>query len=88
MSRRTGGSVVIGIGNDRRRDDGIGPAVAAALAARQRPGLRVVACGEKPTEILEAWTGAELAVLVDAANGDNPEGSAGARSKTSPIPSR
>ncbi len=72
MSRRTGGSVVIGIGNDRRRDDGIGPAVAAALAARPRPGLRVVACSGEPTEILEAWTGADLAVLVDGANGDTP----------------
>ena len=72
MNRRTGGSVVIGIGNDHRRDDGIGPAVAAVLAARARPGLRVVACGGEPAEILDAWTGADLAVLVDAADGGIP----------------
>jgi hydrogenase maturation protease len=65
------GTVVIGIGNPLRRDDGIGPAVAAEVA-RRRPGLRVVGCPAEPTALLEAWQGAGRAVLVDAAVGAEP----------------
>ena len=61
--------VVIGIGNEFRRDDGIGPAVAAQLADR---GMPAVSCAAEPAAILDAWTGAELAVLVDAADGAVP----------------
>lgn len=66
------GAVVIGIGNEFRRDDGIGPAVAAELTARNLPGVRVVACAAEPAALLEAWAGAGRAVLVDAAVGDQP----------------
>ena len=54
------GIVVIGIGNDHRRDDGIGPAVAAAVAARGLPGVRVHRCAAEPTAILDAWDGSRL----------------------------
>jgi len=64
-------SVVIGIGNDHRRDDGVGPAVAAAVAAQRFRGLRVITCAAEPTAILDAWEGAALAVIVDAAAGDD-----------------
>ncbi|MGI9126012.1 MAG: hydrogenase maturation protease [Mycobacterium sp.] len=67
MSRQ---AVVIGIGNEFRRDDGIGPAVAAQLSGL--PGVRVLACAAEPAAILDAWTGAALAVLVDAAAGGVP----------------
>jgi hydrogenase maturation protease len=63
-------AVVIGIGNDHRRDDGVGPAVAAAVAA-ERPDVPVVICAAEPTAILDAWEGATLAVIVDAAAGDD-----------------
>jgi hydrogenase maturation protease len=59
--------VVIGIGNDLRRDDGIGPAVAAAVATRSLPGVLVLACAAEPAAILDAWDGADVAVLIDAA---------------------
>lgn len=66
----SGRPVVIGIGNVNRRDDGIGPAVATALAGT--PGLDVVTAPAEPTAILDAWTGRGLAVLVDAAVGGRP----------------
>ena len=65
MSRRV---VVIGVGNPYRRDDGIGPAVAAAVVGP--PGVVVVSCPAEPTAILDAWEGARLAVLIDAAVGE------------------
>ena len=65
--------VVIGVGNDLRRDDGIGPAVAAEVAARCLTGVRVLACAAEPAAILDAWEGACVAVLVDAVVDDDPE---------------
>jgi hydrogenase maturation protease len=60
-------TVVIGIGNDYRRDDGVGLAVAAAISERQLPDVRVVTGIEDPAKLLDAWSGAALAVVVDAA---------------------
>ena len=62
-----GDVVVIGIGNSYRRDDGVGPAVAAAVDARAAPGVRVLSDPADPFCILDAWAGAPLAVVVDAA---------------------
>ncbi len=66
------GAVVIGVGNDLRRDDGIGPAVAAAVGALHRPGVRVQSCAGEMTQIMDAWAGAALAVVVDAVIGGAP----------------
>ncbi|MEI6253765.1 MAG: hydrogenase maturation protease [Mycobacteriaceae bacterium] len=66
------GPVVIGIGNSFRRDDGVGPAVAAELIACDLGGVRVVTCATEPAALLDAWDGAALAVLVDAVVGDEP----------------
>jgi hydrogenase maturation protease len=62
----TGGVVVIGVGNTYRRDDGVGPAVATAIAGRALPGVRVVTDVREPTTLLDVWAGAALAVIIDA----------------------
>ena len=59
-------AVVIGIGNPFRNDDGIGPAVAAQIEEQRLPGVRVVISDGEPAGLLEAWAGADLAVVVDA----------------------
>ncbi len=66
------GAVVIGVGNSFRRDDGIGPAVAAAIGDLHRPGVRILSCAGEMTQIMDAWAGAELAIVVDAATGGAP----------------
>jgi len=53
-----GRAVVIGVGNEFRRDDGAGPAVVARLRGHLRDG--------EPTRLIEAWAGAPVAVIVDA----------------------
>lgn len=63
--------VVIGLGNPFRRDDGVGPAVAAAVESMGLPGVGVI-CPAESTAILDAWDGADLAVVVDAAAGGTP----------------
>jgi hydrogenase maturation protease len=62
----TGGIVVIGLGNTYRTDDGVGIAAAVALDGLALPGVRVVTDVVEPTSLLEAWSGAGLAVVFDA----------------------
>jgi hydrogenase maturation protease len=64
-----GDVLVIGLGNEFRRDDGVGLAVAAEIARRRPPGVRVMTASGEPASILEAWNGIPLAVAVDAAVG-------------------
>ncbi|MEU5893656.1 hydrogenase maturation protease [Streptomyces sp. NPDC047461] len=60
---------VIGVGNEFRRDDGVGWAVLARL--RERPpaaGTRLATCDGDPGRLIGLWEGARLAVVVDAAH--------------------
>src|ERR1700752_5325021 len=71
FSETHGGSalntVVIGIGNEYRSDDGVGLIVAAAINERKLPGVCVVVGTEDPMDLLDAWSGAALALVIDAA---------------------
>lgn len=59
--------VVLGLGNPLCGDDGIGPAVVAAFPPR--PGVRAVSGVADPADLVDAWAGAGLAVVVDALRG-------------------
>jgi hydrogenase maturation protease len=63
MSHRV---VVIGVGNEFRRDDGVGPAVVARLRQRDLPGVRLAECDGEAARLLELWGDSPLVVLVDA----------------------
>ncbi|MFE2752308.1 hydrogenase maturation protease [Actinosynnema sp. NPDC059335] len=56
-------AIVIGVGNEFRRDDGVGPAVAREVGRRGVPADIV---DGDPVRLVEAWAGADLAVVVDA----------------------
>jgi hydrogenase maturation protease len=58
--------VVIGVGNEFRRDDGAGPAVVGRLRDLVPPGVDLVVTDGEPTRLMEAWTGAALAIVADA----------------------
>jgi len=73
----TGGEiVVIGVGNEFRRDDGLGPEVLARLRDQipggDGGGVRLLTCDGEPTRMIEAWAGAALALVVDAVVADPP----------------
>ncbi len=59
-------AVVIGVGNAYRRDDGIGPVAAGAIERLGRPGVTVTVTDGEPTQLIDAWAGAELAIVIDA----------------------
>lgn len=58
--------VVIALGARHRGDDAIGPLVAAALHAGDPPYHVVEGCDDT-LSLLNAWDGAQLAIVVDAA---------------------
>lgn len=62
----TGRVVVIGVGNPYRRDDGFGPAVVTLLRGRRLPGVELAESDGEMGALIELWTGAALAVVVDA----------------------
>lgn len=64
-------TIVIGLGNPLRGDDGIGLEVARTLAAR-RPGLAVISHDREPLDLIELWSGSESAIVIDAIAGEDP----------------
>ncbi len=58
-------TVVLGVGNAFRGDDAVGLAVAERVRVLA-PELEVVVCEQEPIQLLDAWEGADLALLVDA----------------------
>ncbi len=66
-------TVVIGIGNRYRRDDGSALLVLEALADRLPTAVPVIESDGEPTRLIDAWTGADLAVVVETVrNGATP----------------
>ncbi|MEV5379346.1 hydrogenase maturation protease [Streptomyces nondiastaticus] len=64
---------VIGVGNEFRRDDGVGPVVVTRLRERSAhgglpAGIRLVCSDGEPGRLIGLWEGAEPAVVVDAAH--------------------
>jgi hydrogenase maturation protease len=62
-----GGAVVIGVGNEFRGDDSAGLVVARRLHERAALQAVVHTWEADPAGLLEAWNGAELAIVVDSA---------------------
>ncbi|HSD66944.1 MAG TPA: hydrogenase maturation protease [Vicinamibacteria bacterium] len=67
--------VLIGVGNPERGDDGAGRAVARRLAARVDRAFEVRESSGEAASLMDAWTGFDEVVLVDACRGAGPPGS-------------
>jgi hydrogenase maturation protease len=59
--------LVIGYGNELRRDDGVGPRVARIVAEWGVPGVRALAVHQLTPELADDIARAEVVVFVDAA---------------------
>lgn len=64
-------TVVIGVGNEYRRDDGVGPAVISVLGegvrGRLPSGITLTVCDGDPARLISIWEHARRAIVVDAA---------------------
>jgi len=59
-------AAVIGVGNEFRRDDGVGPAVIARLAQLDLPDVALTVSDGEPSQLIDVWTDTDLTVVVDA----------------------
>jgi hydrogenase maturation protease len=67
-------SLVIGIGNEYRRDDAVGLVVARRLRQRNLAGVTVIEQSGEGTALMEAWKDAASVILVDAVCSGAPPG--------------
>ena len=84
-------TIIIGIGNRQRGDDGVGPAIAGWLTANgPLPATIIEASGEGAT-LIEAWRGYDRAILIDAIRPGPSVGAAGSLHRldghSTPLPS-
>jgi len=85
----SGRRVVVGVGNPYRGDDGAGLAVAERLRGRLPDGVELAECADEPTRLLDAWDGADAALVVDAvASGGEPGTVHRFDASAEPIPAR
>jgi hydrogenase maturation protease len=66
MSEAARETLIIGVGNVYRGDDGAGIAAARLLKSQVRPGIRVIEQSGDGTALAESWKGVERVILVDA----------------------
>lgn len=59
-------TLVIGIGNAYRSDDGAGLAAMRALQAKRLPGVQFLACAGDGTALIDAWQTGRNVILIDA----------------------
>jgi hydrogenase maturation protease len=71
---KVGRSIIIGIGNPYRGDDGVGLIVARSLRDRSPRGVAVVEQDGEPAALIDAWEGADVVVLIDAVSSGSPPG--------------
>lgn len=67
-------ALVIGIGNEYRRDDGAGLIAARRIAAMNPPGTQVVEAGGEGATLIETWQDAPVVILIDAVSSGAPAG--------------
>jgi len=67
-------TLVIGIGNAFRGDDGVGLIVAQRLRALALPGVTVLEQSGEGTALVEAWKAAERVIVVDAVSSGSKPG--------------
>lgn len=67
MSDAAGKTLIIGVGNVYRGDDGAGIVAARLLKSQLPHEIRVIEQSGEGTALAESWKGAERVILVDAA---------------------
>ena len=66
--------LLIGVGNPMRGDDAAGLRAAKLIRERNHPSFRVIEHDGECASLMEAWTGAQTVIVVDAAWSDSPSG--------------
>jgi len=65
---------LIALGNELRRDDGVGPALVDLLRKKLPPETEIVAFNGDGAALMEVWQGAPRVVVIDAVRSGAPPG--------------
>ncbi|WP_166348643.1 hydrogenase maturation protease [Phytoactinopolyspora limicola] len=58
--------VVIGVGNQLRHDDGVGPTVIRMLQRRSLPHVTLAIADDEPDQLVELWSGGDPVIVIAA----------------------
>jgi hydrogenase maturation protease len=67
-------TLVIGVGNEWRRDDAAGLVVARRLREAPLTAVRVIEHEGEPLDLIEEWSGAAAAIVIDAVSSEAEPG--------------
>lgn len=67
-------TLIIGVGNSYRTDDGVGPLVVRRLAAMNLPGVVVREESGEGAALMESWKDADHVIVIDAVSSGSPPG--------------
>ena len=59
-------TVIVGVGNEFQGDDGIGRHIARNLKSKQLESITIKEESGEATSLMEAWTGADQVIIIDA----------------------
>ena len=74
VTTKNSSTLLIGIGNEFRSDDGVGILAARRIREKNLPGIAIVECDGEATALLDAWAGMKTVVVIDAASSGAPTG--------------
>src|SRR5512135_36211 len=74
LQRNDADVVVIGIGNEYRSDDAVGPLIVRALRGNIPASVRLLEHSGEGAGLMDLWQGARRAILVDAVTSGAPPG--------------
>jgi len=87
MPRGRSGPLIIGLGNQYRRDDAVGLVVARCLKERAPEHVRVLEESSEGVALMESWKDADAVILIDAIHsGAEPGTLHRLNAHTQPIP--
>ncbi|MDQ6692977.1 MAG: hydrogenase maturation protease [Chloroflexota bacterium] len=80
---------IIGVGDNYRQDDAVGLAVAQELGEYALHSVRAVECNWESLSLIDAWEGADVAIVVDAVcSGTEPGTVHRFEAQDEPLPSQ
>jgi hydrogenase maturation protease len=68
------GTLIVGVGNPYRADDAAGLMAARRLRTLCAASISIIEHDGEPADLILAWQGAGLVVLIDAVSADDPPG--------------
>lgn len=82
-------TLIIGVGNEFRGDDGVGIAIARRLRAEAPAHVTILEASGEGAALMEAWKGASRVFVIDATRSGSPPGTIRRfEAQAEPLPSR